>query len=239
MTDIKKLLGRIDAIKYPADMKMIRGEVRNRAFFPGGKGTYDENDDTLSNKDIMILGQDFGTESSFEKVRKQKFGDKKTDATWRNLLAFLEEVGIHPSRCFYTNAIMGVRRTGKIIGKAPAFKDKGFIKQCHEFFLYQLEIQQPKIILVLGKQVAQFISPLFDEKNDYGWERIHNYKTIDTDRKAVISKATFKNKRESTLVLLTHPSLRHVTARHRHYEGVKGVIGTKAENGMVLAALKM
>lgn len=234
MTDIEKLLKKIHALNFQDtdDIQIIRGGVRGVAFFPGGKGTY-ENDDTLSNKDIMILGQDFGTVDSFKKVLERNSKDIESDATWRPLLAFLKKVGIHPSRCFYTNVIIGVRKTGEIIGKAPAFKDEGFIKQCQEFFLYQLEIQKPKIILVLGKQVAQFLSPLFDEKDLYGWKR-STIKSLDTDGKAVISKATFKNKIESTLVLLTHPSMPN--AHRRQFGHVKG---KEAEFGMVSTAIKM
>ena len=106
----------------------------------------------------MILGQDFDCETNYKKSLGPGSESITKDPTWRNLVAFLDELNAFPNICFFTNAILSVRKGNKGTGKSPAFKDKDFIKQCQEFFLYQLEIQKPLTIFALGKYVGEFLS---------------------------------------------------------------------------------
>ena len=160
---------------------------------------------------IMVLGQDWGNEKGLEKAIKEKEGDEIKNPTWRNLFAFLDELDIKRNECFYTNAIMGVRKGDKKpIGKSPAFKDKKFIKECQDFFLYQIELQKPKSIFVLGLRVAEFLSETSDKLED--WKNIKNFKSIDKLQDGSIGSIKknikFKNGIVSNLVLLLHPSFR-------------------------------
>ena len=123
MTEIEKLYQEAEMLEYPDSMIKVRGEIPRRAFFPGGKGTFD-NSDQISDKSIMILGQDFDSERGFKKSLHQGEEDIQKNSTWRNLLIYLNEAGINPCICFFTNAIMGIRKGESSIGKSPAFKDK-------------------------------------------------------------------------------------------------------------------
>jgi hypothetical protein len=99
MTDIEKLFAKQEPFLFPETMVKVKGEIPGRAFFPGGKGTYDNSDD-LSNKDVMILGQDFDCEKNYLKTLEAGFEDTQKNATWRNLLKFLHDVNIPHNKCF-------------------------------------------------------------------------------------------------------------------------------------------
>jgi hypothetical protein len=213
MTDTDKLFDRIDSFPYPDSMALVAGDIPGVAFFPGGKGTFDNKGD-LTNRDIMILGQDFDCEKNYQKAFQAGYEDTRKNATWRNLLAFLGEVNVSKDDCFFTNAIQGIRKGDSGTGKSPAFKDKHFIKSCQEFFLYQLEIQKPKLIFVLGKHVAEFLCST--SKDLSCWSSIKNFTTVDQENNQIIT-ATFENGINSHLVLLTHPSYRPVNVHRRRY----------------------
>ena len=200
-------------------MKKVKCEIRGIAFFPGGKGTFD-NVDSFSNKSIMVLGQDFDCEKSYKISFENGKEDIEKNPTWRNLLKFLKEVHIEPNDCFFTNAIMGIRKGDIGIGKSPAFEDKIFIKECREFFLSQLEIQKPKAIFVLGKYVAEFLSPT--SKYLVCWTEIKDFKTIDEKNIQIKKDVVFDNGIKTNLVLLTHPSYRPVNIHRRSFKKYTG-----------------
>ena len=63
MTEIEYLFDELKQYqKYPT-MEMVTGEIKGHSFFPAGKGTFD-NSETISNKKIMILGQDWGMKNT-------------------------------------------------------------------------------------------------------------------------------------------------------------------------------
>ncbi len=215
MTEIELLFNKIDKYPYPETMLKVCGEIKGRAFFPGGKGTFD-NSNNISDKRIMILGQDFDCEKNFNISLVNGEEDIKKNPTWRNLLEFLnKELKISSKDCFFTNAILGIRKGDKSTGKSPAFKNKVFIKNCQEFFMYQLEIQKPMAIFVLGKYVAEFLSAISAELKS--WSKIKNFKTIDKQNNQIKKNVVFNKDVRTNLVLLLHPSFRKVNLRYRSY----------------------
>jgi hypothetical protein len=219
MTEIELLYQEVDKLEYPDSMLKVRGEIPRRAFFPGGKGTFD-NSDQIFDKSIMILGQDFDSDKGFKKSLHQGEEDIQKNTTWRNLLFYLNEAGINPCNCFFTNSIMGIRKGESSTGKSPAFKDKSFIKSCQELFLLQLSLQKPKAILVLGLRVAEFLSATSTHLNV--WSKIKNFTSIDNLNQQKIDNVTFKNNVTTSLVLLNHPSCRPWDLDRRTYSGYKG-----------------
>ena len=205
MTDIEKLFLRISHLAYPHTMQQVDGSISETAFFPGGTGVFG-GENNLSTKHIMVLGQDFDCEANYKKSLDNGRENITQNATWRNLLVLFKQVGIDPIDCFFTNAIMGIRKGDKGTGKSPAFKDKVFIKECQELFLYQMEIQKPKIILVLGKHVAEFLAPTAKQLAD--WQSIKNFAGVDEAGSQVKENVVFDNGLIASLVLLTHPSFR-------------------------------
>ena len=219
MNEIKLLFEKLDKLTYPDTMFEIRGEILRKAFFPGGKGTLD-NSDTISDKNFMILGQDWGTKKWFDEDKLKGEESIIKSPTWRNIFIFLDDVKISHDDCFYTNAIMGVRREGDGTGKTPAFKDKVFIKNCQEIFLYQIEVQKPKVIFVLGLRVAEFLAETSSQLTT--WSKIKSFKAIDDKGEQIKENIVFDNSIKSNLVLLMHPSCRKYNLDTREYKGETG-----------------
>ena len=232
MNNIANLFSHMDEILYPSDMIEVRGSIKGNAFFPGGTGLLN-GEHSLEGKSVMILGQDFDCESSYEKSLVNGQEDIKRNATWRNLLYLLDSAGIDRNDCFFTNAIMGVRKADKATGKSPAFKDSAFIKQCQVFFLYQLETQRPKAILALGKYVAEFLAPTSEQLTD--WHRIKNFSEIDKAKSQIKKNVIFSNGLTANLALLVHPSFRLVNVSRRSFQDEKD--GHQAEIKMIQAIL--
>jgi hypothetical protein len=222
MTEIDLLferLKKIDESSYPDGMYPIQGGISVPAFYPGGKGTYD-NSGKISDKKIMILGQDFGSRNQYLKLKERGRENIKKNKTWGPLLSFLDELQLEYTNCFFTNAILGVREGNMSVGRSLAFKDPKFISICQDFFLYQLEIQKPTTILVLGKEVAKFLGPLSEELKL--WKSMISFKLIDQNGKQCIRNVVFKNNISANLALLTHPSYRKLNAHWRYYMNFEG-----------------
>jgi len=230
MTEFEQLKAELSKLHYPDTMAEALCEVKGHAFFPGGKGTFD-NSEQISNKDIMVLGQDFGHKKYYDEVVTNGEESETGSKTWNNLLKMLDELEIEKTNCFFTNAIMGVRKEGKMTGKSPAFKDERFIEECRQLFLKQLELQKPKTIFVLGKETAHFLPALAEELHP--WKKLGSFSVIDSNGIHTI-KVKFKNGIKCAVVLLTHPSFRHANVRRRRFENHEG---NDAELAMIRVAM--
>ena len=184
MSETKQLFKELESINFPEGL-MVKPDrqVSGIAFFPVGRGLIKEKDTTISNKQVMILGQDFDTENNMKKVYEAGEEDIKRNSTWRNLLEFLKDVGIDSETCFFTNAFPAARANGngeekkqKNTGRSPAFDSKEFVKDCQNFFQKQIKNQKPKLVVVLGIQVAKFLSKFVEDKK---WDSIKKFKDVD------------------------------------------------------------
>lgn len=229
--DIDRLFEKALTVSYPETMIKAVGTIPGRGFFPVGMGSYN-NEKRIAGKEVMILGQDFDCDANYQKTQAAGYEDTQKNATWRNLLSFLKEVDISPDNCFFTNAILGIRKGDIGTGKSPAFTDKDFIASCQKFFLYQLEVQKPQMIFALGKYVAEFLSDTSDDLSC--WRRIRNFQEVDANEQQVIT-ANFKNGIKSHVILLTHPSYRPVNISRRRFK--ETFSGHDAEVEMVRSAI--
>jgi hypothetical protein len=144
---------------YPSGMVAVPKWMRGTAFFPGGLGIWIEAGQLakLPFGKVMILGQDFDTETSYQ--RSFAVGTEvETSATWRNLRKILGEAGICLSDCFFTNVYMGLRTCTKPTRSCPGKRDREFVRQCEEFLLRQLAVMQPRLIVTLGAEPFEFLS---------------------------------------------------------------------------------
>jgi len=155
MTEIESLFCEINKYdKYPLEWKMkkVCGEIKGFSFFPGGKGIFynseegSDKSETISDKEYMILGNDWGTLKYYDSAMNEPEPKKDpTDPTSRNLLKLLKQVEIKPENCFFTNAILGVRTDREITAKPQGNEE--FLYLCKEFFKKQVSVQ----IECLGK----------------------------------------------------------------------------------------
>jgi hypothetical protein len=225
-TEIDTLMVELRKIKSESkQMEMVHCGIKGLAFFPGGRGLFKMDDETISNKEIMILGQDFDTLEKYQIAVQNGEEDVLKNKTWRNLSSILELSNIPLTNCFFTNCLMGVRIAESAIGVSPGYKDTSFVKSCQDLFLFQLDLQKPKVIFALGIQVAKFLSQL--SKNLEGWKSINSFVNLDSSGESPVKKNIqfeFDGKIICTdLVLLMHPSARKFNLVKRTYKGLQGM----------------
>lgn len=189
-------------------------QVTGCAFFPVGRGLWEDGDTSLSNKKVMVLGQDFGTVQDVrEKVLPQGKESVTGNPTWRNLISVLQSAGIREEDCFFTNAIMGLRLDGKNTDTPSAFKHPAFLAACRAFFIEQLKAQKPKVILTLGFWPIHFLREGLSAKLTRRWGAFKKITPIvSAEEHSVIREVVFEAipDYKTNIVALIHPSLRGV-----------------------------
>ncbi len=232
MHPVRKLMSRLPQVEpYPKGVIRIPATIAGTAFFPGGSGLWNPAKSrrwpAMPVGGVMILGHDFDSEESYH--RSFQIGDESAGPTWRNLIALLDEVEIPIDRCFFTNAYMGMRAGASSMGRFPGAKDANYVARCQKFFLLQLRMQSPGLLLTLGKWVPQFVSPLSDQLSH--WSGARNFSDIDTAGPIALN-CNFKDAGLTTnVVALTHTCLRHSNVGRRRS-------GRKTGHAAELAMLK-
>ncbi len=224
-----------DVAPYPEGVMALPARIEGTAFFPGGAGLWNVSRGSplppMPTGGIMVLGHDFHSEAAF--ARSLAAGTEvKLSPTWPSLLRFLDEVGIKPEQCFFTNAYMGLRRGSRVTGRFPGASDKPFVERCRRFLLCQLSVQRPRVVLALGRFVPSLIAPLSPQLR--AWARARTFAQLDV-ASPVIHGVVFADLGvpACSVVALTHPCLRGSNIRRRRY----GVFaGHEAELEMVREA---
>src|SRR6476620_10366128 len=137
--ELFKEMSRISS--YPAGIVTVPSQIPGLAFFPGGRGVYQEGGRSelpdFPFHQVMVVGQDFDTLKNFRK--SSQHGEENRDVgTWGNLLPLLDRAGIPRTACFFTNVYMGLRTTGKNSGPFIGSRSEAFRATCQSFFLRQL-----------------------------------------------------------------------------------------------------
>ena len=242
---------------------------RSTAFFPGGYGLWGISQGkplpAMPRHGIMILGNDFG----------KRLGSRGelNGPTWRGLTnkvkdsskngtisaGVLDEAGVDLSKCFFTNAYMGIRSGGPQKGPSSALLEldsRGkFLAKCLAFFKDQLRAQEPTLIVSLGTFVPPFIelfrngnlpseSSIRSLKLQVSLERFNNENGI-----SLLRYELPMNKAKSAILLfLTHPSHADLNRKNRAYgnfdaksgkdEATRRSLGRSAEIAMLRDAIK-
>ncbi|MBL7981938.1 MAG: hypothetical protein JNL52_09035 [Flavobacteriales bacterium] len=199
--------------EYPKGVLPIPAPIAGTAFFPGGHGLWmDKEVPFFPDGGIMILGHDFHSKEEYEASRKR--GEEDLNApTWRNLRSLLETAEVPLQQCFFTNFFMGLRAGKETTGPFPGRKDPAFVQRCSEFFLYQLRIQRPRAVVVLGSEVPSLIAPLAPQLKPWRNARLGDIDRAGATRVEGVQFAD--GLPQCTVVSLIHPSLRHANLRHR------------------------
>ena len=139
-------------------------------FFPFGLGILTENNKIkeavptieVEEGGVMVLGNDFGTVNyvnSYVNDPDKKIGE--TDS--KTIINFLDNVVLDKSKTFFTNFYLGVRLDDGLYkgtnmikrmyrDKPNKLKDD-YKKLCYDFFIAQLELVKPRIVICLGHEV--------------------------------------------------------------------------------------
>ncbi len=227
MKDVEQLKAELSKLveDYPTSLKPVLCEIKGKGFFPGARGLWEDEDETISDKPIMILGHDFGAERDFKKSVER--GCENLNAlTWKNLQTTLQEFGIPEDNCFFTNAILGVRTVDSALGKSPAYSYPEFLDLCKSFLLKQINIQKPKLIIVLGLHVLGIISQLSNKFK--ALEKVKSFKALDGEDLSGFREITFDGIEgyKTNVIIITHPTYRHLNIKYRTIENL---LGSKAE----------
>lgn len=228
---------------YPEGVIPLPARIAGTAFFPGGAGLWGVQPGQplppFPLGGVMILGHDFDSLAAFRKsydagteVETLANGAYRGGATWRNLLPLLHEAGIDPQECFFTNAYMGLRADDESMGQFPGASDADFVTRSKAFFLRQVDLQRPRVIITLGAWVPSLIAPLAPELSHWVGQR--SLGAIDRAGPVVTGVRFGGAATPTTVVALTHPSLRGPNVRRRRCETETG---QRAELAMLHTAL--
>jgi hypothetical protein len=208
---------------YPAGVIPIPQPIDGTAFFPGGYGLWrpeiSEPLPPFPTHGIMVLGHDFHSESGYrESLARGR--EAATQPTWRNLLAFMKAARIDPERCFFTNVYMGLRAGRLTTGEFPGARNAEYVEHCVAFLRQQIEAQQPSLILTLGINVPPLLGRLSAQLTD--WTQRRGLPYLDEAGPVRFGARFDGTDVRSTVVALTHPSLRTASVRYRRYAGEVG-----------------
>jgi len=215
---------------YPDGVIPVPELIRGTAFFPGGRGFWLPTADSrpvVESGGIMVLGHDFHSEVGYRESLARG-AEASTQPTWRQLVRILRDSAIPLEMCFFTNFYMGLRKGHQTTGTFPGAKDPGFVTRCREFFKVQLAVYRPQLILTLGRFVPPQLAPLSAALTP--WAGAPSLKRIDRVG-PVFSQVTLDTSSrplQTSVVTLTHPSLRHLSVHHRRYAGFEGETAERA-----------
>jgi uracil-DNA glycosylase len=222
MTEIEQLRNRANDITYPKDETMVnpKKRIEGMAFFPGGSGMAGP-DQVIRNKRIMILGQDQDNETGYEKSLKKR--DETYSPTWTNLDKLLGEAGIKMEQCFFTNFLMGVRKSGRNTGPSPGLSDSNFLEACSEMLEEQLRKQRPAAILCLGDIPVRLLG-LVSRRMLLATIGAQSIKDMDARKSQLLLDVVFDAVPDlrADVCILVHPSFRWLNVRRRRFENHRG-----------------
>lgn len=232
---------------YPRDLEAVPSLMDGLSFFPAGRGLYQPNGSTeiptFPFEGVMIVGRDFGTLDAYKKAKaSDDHGELESDPTWKHLLALLDAADCDPRSCFFSNAFMGLRKGKRNVGDTQAHRDRNFLAACRDFFVTQIEMMRPRVLLTLGSAVPAFVAEKLEV--DPSW-CAGTLKAIDAANKPVQKDVAVPDLgfTVAATVALTHPCLRPVNVRRRSYDllpshgGEKKLRGHEAERMMLRDAL--
>jgi uracil-DNA glycosylase len=167
----------------------------------------------------MILGHDFHSEVGYHDSLRHGM-ESESQPTWQSLRGVLKRAEIPLEDCFFTNAYMGLRKGATTTGPFPGRLDRDFCQYCKDFLLKQISAQRPTLIITLGIYVPQFIASLSPQLGQWSIQRgLKHLDAVGPVKRGV----TFEGVPDfaTTVVALSHPSMRGSNLRHRSYGKLK------------------
>jgi hypothetical protein len=235
---------RFDGHPYPEGLTGFPGKLRGQGFFPGGDGLWREAAATTGHAPfptggVMILGNDFGCldnpdprSPGFVQCLAKGYEDPPT---WK-IRATLRKATIPGDQCFFTNAYLGLRTSVKSTGLSPGSSNALFKSICRDFFIAQMSLQKPKLIVCLGHEPRLFVAPIL-LPDRHAWRKAMSFPALDQTCDQILygSLQTGKEELNPALVVIAHPSFAWST--HAQYPRTfLGQKGEAAEIALLAAA---
>lgn len=224
---------------YPAGVVAPWGRISGASFFPGGWGLWGTAADHPLPKmpigGVMVLGHNFDCEDGFAYSLAHE-GENLKGPTWRTLRRVLTQAGIALEACFFTNAYMGLKAGSEPTGKFPGAQDAAFVSRCQWFLGEQLRVQQPRLLLTLGKEAPLVLTPLSPALQQ-AWAGVRTLSEMDAQGSGLVGPIQFTEMPYPTVVVaLTHPANRVPNVARRQY---RGLVGDTAEQVLLRDALEL
>jgi hypothetical protein len=250
-TELQLLINKVKSYTwYPPDIEPLYGDSTETLFFPAGPGMYYQEEGSLSNKAVMIACDQYSPQLNVLKLHGVRQDSFRTTPGWNELLNTLMEGGIDPLECFFTNYRLGERKSSGTECRMPdtrcrisqplshtTLSSTYFRDHCRDIFRFTLEIQRPRLILVLGLRAASLVSRIHPMLA--AWQNIKTYRNVDNAYLSIIRDVPLVSNQVTTLVLLVHPVGRktHINTRKNGNS-----TGETAENSLlrtVVASCKL
>jgi Uracil DNA glycosylase superfamily len=160
--------GRFEDRPYPTGLIQFPWELTGRGFFPGGDGLWREAASVegpsrcpFPFEGIMFVGQDFGSIGKYPPQNRPWELDNV--ATWKFLVKRIEKSKIPANASFFTNALLGLREKGSTVGQNQCLQNQKYAEMCRSFLSYQIEIQNPRLIVIFRSVQSQIYSTMLSE----------------------------------------------------------------------------
>jgi len=178
-------------------------------FFPLGSGIFTEQskikEAEISENGIMFLGNDFGTVSYFESLKNKSEENNKT-------IQMLKKLDLNLENSFFTNFHLGLRDNNEHksmtnIKKTIKF-NADYEEMCYNYFLVQLEVINPRLIICLGKDVGKILSKKSDIFAKFNMKN-KTFKSLFESKECIVetNDEIFDKRR---FLLIPHPSYAHL-----------------------------
>lgn len=171
--EIGRLFAQRTHVPVPSD-RLLEG----MSFFPVGTGLFrTRRGDALPELrpgGAMVVAHNWGSEDDYVNAR----GDAHYGAylaTNRQIVALLDDAGVDPHRCFFTNAYPCLIRGSSRIGALDIGPADPFDKFAHHFFLRQCQLIRPSVLVVLGKPAAMALGRWLDIR---AWQPLWTFRTL-------------------------------------------------------------
>ena len=225
---------------YPLGVVKVPAQIQGTSFFPGGTGLWWDGAQVipaLPVGKVMVLGHDFHSESGYEWACAHQ-EENLNATTWLHLRQLLKRVPIRLDECFFTNIYMGLREGTATTGRFPGASDSEFVGRCRKFFLRQVAMQQPRLILALGAYVPQFLAPLSPQLA--AWTLPSSFPKRDKDKTSIREEVIFDGVDVASCVIasIVHPCMRNSNVHRRRWHS-RDLHGKEAELELVRHAVNL
>ena len=209
---------------YPPGVVAVPKQILGTSFVPGGTGLWCEGNSEVPHLPVggvMVLGHDFHNVAGYE-WSHLNVAENLESPTWKHLLKLLKRVPISLERCFFTNIYMGLCEGDATTGRFPGSLCPNFKQRCREFFIKQIEMQRPSVILALGKWVPEFLASLSPQLHP--WIPCRTLKAIDSAGLPLRRGVSFTgvSDHECVVVSLVHPCFRPSNINRRTWKDLRG-----------------
>jgi len=220
-------------VPLPSGVVPVPYQLAAPDFWPGGLGH--DPSVPFPHGGIMCLGHNWGIPSDWDDTLRNGAAVLKTNSTCRATLELFVRCRVPSRDVFLTNFFVHLMDAESSIGRFHGTGDGKYEAWTRTVFAAQIEAMRPCAMFVLGMHVPPLLAPMAAEFRP--WVRHRTLSALDASGTAFVPHVTLSGNGWShtfAAAILTHPSYRHINAKHRRY---KGLTGDAAEVAMIRDAL--